>query len=81
MTSNKRHDKSELKIYRKELRKNLTPAEAYLWKQIQNKNLAGRKFRRQHSIDHYIIDFYCAEESSHHRTGWAGSYEFNFARK
>ena len=44
------------------MRKNLTPAEAYLWKQLQGKKLEGKKFRRQHSIDQYIVDFYCAEE-------------------
>ena len=26
------------------------------------KNINGRKFRRQHSIENYIVDFYCAEE-------------------
>ncbi|WP_190809864.1 endonuclease domain-containing protein [Flagellimonas sp. S3867] len=58
----KRHDDPNLRPYRKELRQNLTPAEAYLWKQLQNKKLEGRKFRRQHSIDRYIVDFYCASE-------------------
>ena len=36
--------------------------EAYLWKHLQNKQLEGRKFRRQHSINYYIVDFYCAPE-------------------
>jgi len=58
----KRHNKPTLKQYRKDLRKNLTPAEAFLWKQLQGKKLDGRKFRRQHSIDNYIVDFYCASE-------------------
>ena len=47
---------------RKELRKNLTPSEATLWKYLQRKQLQGRKFRRQHSIENYIVDFYCASE-------------------
>ncbi len=51
-----------LKTYRKELRNNLTPAEAKFWKIVQNKNLDGRKFRRQHSIGKYILDFYCPSE-------------------
>lgn len=46
----------------KELRNNLTPAEARFWKAVQNKNLEGRKFRRQHSIGSYILDFYCPAE-------------------
>lgn len=56
------HNRKYLEPYRKKLRKTLTPAEAFLWKQLQNKKLAGRKFRRQHSIENYIADFYCPEE-------------------
>ncbi len=52
----------KLKTLRKCLRKNLTPAEAKLWKYLQNKQLDGRKFRRQHSIGNYILDFYCPSE-------------------
>lgn len=52
----------ELKPFRKNLRNNLTPAEAKFWKTIQNKNLGGKKFRRQHSVGNYILDFYCPAE-------------------
>lgn len=62
MKSSKRHDKRELKVNRKALRKKLTPAEAFLWKELKGKKFDGHKFRRQHSIDHYIVDFYCATE-------------------
>ena len=58
----KKHDKPELRLNRKELRKNLTSAEAFLWSALQHKKLNGRKFRRQHSIDFCIVDFYCASE-------------------
>ncbi|UZO82073.1 endonuclease domain-containing protein [Aquimarina sp. ERC-38] len=58
----KTHDKPELKKYRKDLRKNLTSSEAFLWTYLQKKKLEGRKFRRQHSIHNFIVDFYCAEE-------------------
>jgi very-short-patch-repair endonuclease len=51
-----------LKTFRKELRNNLTPAEAKFWKIVQNKNFEGRKFRRQHSVGNYILDFYCSSE-------------------
>jgi len=51
-----------LRSTRSILRESLTPAEAILWMAIKNKQLAGRKFRRQHSIESYIVDFYCAEE-------------------
>ena len=40
----------------------MTPAEAILWNQIKGRKLEGRKFRRQHSIGNYIVDFYCASE-------------------
>ena len=51
-----------LKEYRKELRKNPTKAESQLWKALQKSQLAGRRFRRQHSIGNYIVDFYCVNE-------------------
>jgi len=56
------HNKKHLKDYRKELRNNSTSAEATLWKSLQKKQLEGRKFRRQHSIKNYIVDFYCSKE-------------------
>ena len=49
------------KDYRRELRKNLTPAEAVLWRALKNSGLEGKKFRRQHGIGPYIADFYCPE--------------------
>nr|WP_293285151.1 type ISP restriction/modification enzyme [Allomuricauda sp.] len=51
-----------LKTFRRELRNNLTPAEAALWKLLKGKQLEGRKFRRQHSVGNYILDFYCPSE-------------------
>ncbi|HMS42319.1 MAG TPA: DUF559 domain-containing protein, partial [Pyrinomonadaceae bacterium] len=51
-----------LKTFRKELRNNLTPAEARFWTIIKNKQFEGRKFRRQHSVGNYILDFYCPSE-------------------
>ncbi|MEZ5343935.1 MAG: endonuclease domain-containing protein [Pyrinomonadaceae bacterium] len=53
---------SYLKKYRQKLRNNLTPAEATLWRYIKDKKLDGRKFRRQHSIGKFILDFYCPSE-------------------
>ncbi len=47
---------------RKSLRNNGTSAEATLWRYLKNSQLRGRKFRRQHSVGNYIIDFYCPEE-------------------
>ena len=39
------------------LRKSGTNAEKILWKEIRNNNL-GIKFRRQHPIDNFVVDFY-----------------------
>ena len=33
-----------------------------LWKALQKKQLDGRKFRRQHSLANFIVDFYCPTE-------------------
>ena len=46
----------------RELRKNPTDAEDKLWQSIRNKQLDGRKFRRQVAIGAFIVDFYCASE-------------------
>jgi very-short-patch-repair endonuclease len=52
----------KLRGFRKSLRTNSTSAEAFLWKYLKNKQLDGRKFRRQFSVGPYIIDFYCTSE-------------------
>lgn len=53
--------KSTLKERRQDLRKNMTVTESLLWDRLRNKQI-GFKFRRQHSIDIYIVDFYCVEK-------------------
>lgn len=50
-----------LKNYRRDLRKTLTPAEASLWSLLKNRQAFGLKFRRQTSIENYIVDFYCPQ--------------------
>ena len=52
----------ELKTFRRELRNHLTPAEAKLWSYLKEKKFQGRKFRRQHSVGPFILDFYCPAE-------------------
>ena len=46
----------------KEMRKNPTPAEAVLWQQLKGKKL-GDKFRQQHLIDNFIVDFVCLSKN------------------
>ena len=55
------HSNRKASLKRTNLRRNLTSAEAFLWKNLQKSQLDGRKFRRQHSIGPYIVDFYCTE--------------------
>lgn len=43
----------------KELRKSPTKAEEVMWLTLRNNHLKGYKFRRQHPLLHYVVDFYC----------------------
>jgi very-short-patch-repair endonuclease len=45
----------------KELRQSQTPAEKKLWEILRNRKLAGYKFRRQHPLGPFIVDFFCDE--------------------
>ena len=45
----------------RELRKKQTPAEQVLWEMLRDRQLMGSKFRRQHQVGNYILDFYCHE--------------------
>jgi very-short-patch-repair endonuclease len=56
------HNRPELKPFRKALRSSGTKAEAALWKMLKGSQLEGRKFRRQHSVGAYVLDFYCPDE-------------------
>jgi very-short-patch-repair endonuclease len=47
------------KRIRQYLRNNATDAEKKLWEMLKGKQLLGYKFRRQHGIEQYVVDFYC----------------------
>ncbi len=51
-----------LEANRKKLRNNATSAEEMLWIFLKKRRLSGRKFRRQFSVQNYILDFYCFDE-------------------
>ncbi|MFO1429839.1 MAG: endonuclease domain-containing protein [Candidatus Competibacteraceae bacterium] len=53
------HNISSLKLRRRALRSTMTPAEIKLWQALKNRQLDELKFRRQHSIGPFIVDFYC----------------------
>ena len=58
---NNRRLSPELKERCREMRKNPTEAERVLWERLRDRRLNGYKFRRQHPIGGYVLDFYCAE--------------------
>jgi very-short-patch-repair endonuclease len=45
----------------RELRQTATDAETLMWKLLRNRQLGGAKFRRQHPIGPFILDFYCQQ--------------------
>ena len=49
----------KLKPLARQMRKEPTPAEAELWQCLRGKKVLGFRFRRQHAIERFIVDFYC----------------------
>ena len=65
----------QLLLFAKSMRTNATDAEILMWQLLRNKRFMNLKFRRQHVIKPYIVDFYCHEiglvielDGSQHRT-------------
>ena len=54
MADSKSHERARM------FRRELTPPEARLYVELRGRKLRGLKFRRQHPIGPYILDFYCA---------------------
>ncbi len=46
----------------RELRHNPTPAERHAWTLLRNRGILGLKFRRQHVLHGFVVDFYCPSE-------------------
>jgi very-short-patch-repair endonuclease len=42
-----------------DLRKSMTPAEKVLWGKLRNRQVKGSRFRRQHPIMDFVVDFFC----------------------
>jgi len=49
-----------LKQIARVLRRNQTDEEKQLWRALRDRRFAGFKFRRQHVVGDYVLDFYCA---------------------
>src|SRR5437660_1367187 len=54
--------KTKMAVVAREFRKEPTPSENLLWQALRNRQLDGRKFRRQQPIGVFIVDFYCDSE-------------------
>jgi very-short-patch-repair endonuclease len=59
--SDQLHNLPVMRDLRQALRRNQTGAEQRLWDALRNRQVGDAKFRRQHSIGYFIVDFYCAE--------------------
>ncbi len=51
----------KIKPLARQFRHEPTPAEERLWQRLRKRQISGLKFRRQHCIDKFIVDFYCSE--------------------
>jgi len=51
----------KLKPLARQKRHEPTPAEDALWQLLRGRRTAGFKFRRQHAIERFVVDFYCHE--------------------
>jgi 5-methyltetrahydrofolate--homocysteine methyltransferase len=52
---------SVIKTTARDHRKEMTEAEQQIWTIVRGRRLAGLKFRRQHAIGRFIVDFICIE--------------------
>ena len=50
---------NKLRPRARRMRQAPTAAERLLWEKLRGRRLEGFKFRRQHAIDRFIVDFYC----------------------
>jgi very-short-patch-repair endonuclease len=56
------HRDTDLQERARDLRHNLTNGEQLLWSKLRAHRMHGFKFRRQHVIGTYVVDFVCLKE-------------------
>jgi very-short-patch-repair endonuclease len=56
------YNRTSEKSNRRRLRRNTTEAEEFLWEYLKDRKFLNLKFKRQFSVDHFVIDFYCSEK-------------------
>ena len=60
MNSNRiRKNSRELQSAARGMRREPTPAEKVLWDVLRGRGLDGLRFRRQHPVGRFVLDFYC----------------------
>ena len=52
-------NRGETKGRRQALRNNMPPAEVILWRRLRGSQVLDQRFRRQHGVGPYVVDFYC----------------------
>ena len=55
------YNRQKENLKRRLLRTTMPKAEAILWSKLRRRQMMGYKFRRQFSIEHYVVDFFCPE--------------------
>jgi very-short-patch-repair endonuclease len=50
------------RTFARQLRRDMTDAEHALWRHLRRRQLLGHRFRRQHPVGPYIVDFVCLEQ-------------------
>ena len=48
--------------FARRLRRDMTDAERLLWRHLRQRQLDGHRFRRQHPIGRFVVDFVCLEQ-------------------
>jgi very-short-patch-repair endonuclease len=55
------YNQPEMKLRRQDLRKNQSDGEKLLWSKIKS-GVSGFRIKRQYSVGHYVLDFYCPKK-------------------
>ncbi len=71
----KKHVHPAILARARELRRPMTPQERKLWNRLRRKQLYGFKFRRQHPLFRFILDFLCFEHKLVIEIDGGGHYE------
>ena len=81
------HTTEPMRRFARGMRRESTRAEGRMWRWLRARRFSKWKFRRQHPIGRYIVDFYCAElklaielDGRHHAAEWMIDHQFKRTR-